>query len=96
MNPFESEKTLSSSLPPEQVPLSVCPAVNLPEQRASIPPVLVLHPALVGDECVRPASLTDRFELSRILLERLEVPAAALQQVKELRGRAADAPVEGR
>ena len=70
------------------------PSVNLLEQRTSIPPVLVLHPALVGDEWVRPASLADGFHLSRHLLDRLEVLAAALHQIKELRRRAADAPEE--
>jgi hypothetical protein len=96
MNPVESGQTLSSSFPSEQITPSARPALNLLEQRASVPPVVVLHPALVGDECGRPALLTDRFELSRILLERLVVLAAALQQVEELRRRAADAPGEKR
>jgi hypothetical protein len=62
MNPFPSGHTLSPS-PPEQVTSSVRPAVNLLELRASIPPLVALHPALIGDECVRPALLTDGFEL---------------------------------
>ena len=95
MNPFQSGQTLSSSLPSEQVTRYVRPALVLSEQRA-IPPVVVLHPALVGGECVRPALCTDGFELSRLLLNRLEVLGAALQQVEELRRRAADAPGENR
>jgi hypothetical protein len=92
MNPFSSGHTLSSFRPSEQVTARVRPALNLLELRASIPPLVVLHPALVGDECARPASFTDGFERSRHLLNRLEVLAAALQQVEELGRGAADAP----
>jgi hypothetical protein len=92
MNPFPSGHTLSSSLPSEQVTASVRPAVNLLELRASIPPLVAFDPALVGDECARPASFTDGFERSRRLLSRLEVLTAALQQVEELGRGAAEAP----
>ena len=92
MNPFPSGHTLSSSLPSEQVTASVRPAVNLLELRASVPPLVVLDPALVGDECARPTSFNDGFGRSRRLLNRLEVLAAALQQVEELGRGAADAP----
>jgi hypothetical protein len=92
MNPFPSGHTLFSILPSEQVTSSVRPAVNLLELRASIPPLVALHPALIGDECVRPALFTDGFELSRRLLNRLEMLSAALQQVEELGGGAAEAP----
>jgi hypothetical protein len=87
MNPLQSGQILSSSLPSEQVTPSVRPALVLSEQRGSIPPVVVIRPALVGDECVRPALLIDGFEQSRLLLERLEVLAAALQQSKNLDAR---------
>ena len=94
MNPFQSGHTLSSSLCSEQVTLSVRHAVNLLELRAAIPPLVVLHPALTGDECVRPALLSDGFKLSRRLLNRLELLSAALQQVEELGRGAAEAPRE--
>jgi hypothetical protein len=94
MNPLESGQILSSSLPSEQVTPSVRPALVLSEQR-SIPPVVVIHPALVGGECVRPSSNNSGFEGSRLPLRRLEVLAAALQQVEELQCMAANAP-EGR
>jgi hypothetical protein len=92
MNPLQSGQILSSSLPSEQVTPNVRPAMNLLELRASIPLVVVLHAASDGDECVGPASDESRLEFSRLLLNRLKVLAAALQQVKELRRMAANAP----
>jgi hypothetical protein len=92
MNPLQSGQTLSSSLPSEQVAPSVRPILNRLQLRGSIPPVVILHTALAGDERMRPASVTDGFELSRLLLNRLKVLAAALQQVKELQRKAANAP----
>lgn len=44
-----------SFAPSEQVTPSARPFLNLLQSRASIPPVLVLHPALAGDKCARPA-----------------------------------------
>jgi hypothetical protein len=47
-----------------------------------------------GDQSARPASYDSGFELIRLLLTRLEVLGAALQEVKELRRNAAEAPGE--
>jgi hypothetical protein len=92
MCPLPSEQGPLLSPLSEQVTPSARPALDLLQSRASIPLVLVLHPELTGDTCARPASDNSGLELSRLLLNRLEVLAAALQQVEELQRRAADAP----
>lgn len=91
MNPFQSGQTLSSSLPSEQVTANVRPSENLLQLCASIPPVVVLHPALVGEDWERPAFITDGFERSRLPLRRRKVLRAVLQQVRELERKAANA-----
>jgi hypothetical protein len=78
----------------EQVAPSARPSLNLLQSRVSIPLVLVLHPTLASDKCARPSSDDSGLELSRLLLNRLKVLAAALQQVKELERKAANAPGE--
>jgi hypothetical protein len=52
------------------------------QSRAAVPLVPVLRVEDSGDECARPATDDSGFELSRLLLKRLEVLAAALQQVR--------------
>jgi hypothetical protein len=64
----------------------------LQRSRADVPLVPVLRVEGSGEECARPATDDSGFELSRLLLKRLEVLAAALQQVKELQRMAAEAP----
>jgi hypothetical protein len=61
----------------EQVAPSARPSLNLLQSRVSIPLVLVLHPTLAGDKCARPSSDDSGLELSRLLLNRLKVLAAA-------------------
>jgi len=65
-------------------------SLNLLQSRASIP--LVLHPVLAGNKCARPSSDDSGLKRSRLLLNRLKVLAAALQQVEELERKEADAP----
>jgi hypothetical protein len=91
MCPLPSEQGPPLSPRPEQGTPGARPSLTLLQSRAYVPPVLVLHPELAGDKCARPASDNSGLELSRLLLYRLEVLAAALQQVKELQRRAADA-----
>jgi hypothetical protein len=62
------------------------------QSRADVPLVPVLRVEGSDEERARPAKDDSGFELSRLLLKRLEVLAAALQQVKELQRWAADAP----
>jgi len=88
------------SLPSEQGPFFVPPSEpvmpgawlssNLLQSRASIPQVVVL--VVAGDRCALPPYDESGFDPCRLLLERLMVLAAALQQVKELQRKAADAP----
>jgi hypothetical protein len=92
MCPLPSGQGPLFSPPSEQVTHSARPPLNLLQSRASIPPALVLHIALAGDKCARPAPNDRGHELSRLLLNRLEVLAAAMRQVEELLRKAADAP----
>jgi hypothetical protein len=92
MCPLPSGQGPLFSASSEQLTHSARPSLNLLQSRASIPPVLVPHIALAGDKCARPASDDSGLELSRLLVNRLKVLVAALQQVKEFQRKAADAP----
>jgi hypothetical protein len=92
MCPLPSGQGPFFSPPSEQVTPSARPPLNLLQPRASIPPVLVLHIALADDKCARPAPNDSGHELSRHLLNRLKVLAAAMRQVEELLRKAAGAP----
>lgn len=74
----------SSPTPSTRLSLDLLPL------RPSIP--LQLSVEFVSDECERPTSHEGEFEVGRLFLNRLEVPAAALQQVRELWRMAANAP----
>jgi hypothetical protein len=92
MCPLPSGQGPFFSPPLEQFTPSARPPLNLLQSRASIPPVLVLHFALAGDKCARPAPNDSGHELIRLLLNRLKVLAAALRPVEELLRKAADEP----
>jgi hypothetical protein len=91
MNP-QSGHAPSSSKCSDQVTQSTGPELMFQQSRAAVPLVPVLRVEDSGEKCARPATDDSGFELSRLLLKRLEVLVAALQQVKELQRRAANAP----
>jgi hypothetical protein len=94
MCPLPSGQGSFFAPPSEPATPSARPSLNLLQSRASIPLVLVLHTALAGDKCARPAPDDSGLKLCRLLLNRRKVLAAALQQVEELQCKAANAPGE--
>jgi hypothetical protein len=83
VNSLQSTLTLSS-FPSEQVTFNTCSSLNLPPSRACNPLVIELDTGLAGDRWAHPASYDSGFELNQLLLDRLKVLTAVLQQVEEL------------
>jgi hypothetical protein len=92
VNPLQSGLT-PSAFPSEKVTFAAWPSLYRLPSRSYILPVIV--PVKLADDAYE-CSLHKlrRIELSRLLLHRLAVLAAALQQVRELQRIAANAPEE--
>jgi hypothetical protein len=90
MRPLPSGQGPFFSPPSELVTSGAWLSLNLLQSRAPISLVLAL--AMADDKDALRALNESGFDLSRLLLERLEVLAAALRQVKELLRKAADSP----
>jgi hypothetical protein len=92
VNPLQSGLT-PSAFPSEKVTFAAWPSLNrLPSRSYILPAIVPVKLADDADEC--PSTNYGGLELSRLLLPRLAVLPAALQQVRELQRIAANAPEE--